>query len=720
MSRRGFFLWLFGVVGAVSAVFAEAPAMQSVAPGVWKMTFGTPEPFTPVTFQTDPPAKEALGQLTPAVEPPFQAGGVRFRTDARGCVLELPMAGDEQIFGLGARQPVFNVTGKRMNIVVTDDPDLPDGSGHAPAPFYVSTQGYGVYVDTLRYARFYCGNLAKADVPPPGGAQETGALPADSVDELYKARDLKQKTMTVEVPAAKGLDVYFFAGPDMLNAIRRYNLFSGGGCLPPLWGLGIYYRGYGQYNAEDVLKLARYFRDNHIPCDVFGLEPGWHTKAYSCSFQWSPERWPDPDGFLSSMYGMHYQLNLWEHAFTHPTAPFHEAIKPYCGEYLVWEGLVPDFTLPEARRIFGGYHEQQFVKHGVTGFKLDECDNQPQHDHPWSFPELSRFPSGLDGEQMHSLYGLAYQRMMTEVFKRNNIRTYGKVRSSHALAAPSPFVLYSDGYDHRNYVRGLINSGFCGALWQPEVRVATSIPVLYRRVETMIFSPQAVLDAWFMPHPTWQQIDEKKNKAHELMPERAAVEAQIRELFQLRMRFIPYLYSAFADYHYQGTPPFRALVADYPGDTKTYAVDDEYLIGEALLAAPIFGNDTARKVYLPEGAWYCFWTHVRYDGGQEITAEMPPERIPLFVKANRLLPLAAPVEYITPDTRFDLTVQVFGAPEQTFTLYEDDGVSYDFEHGAQNRVVLRWTPQGGHAERAGTFPKERYAIQEWKVIEAAK
>ena len=296
-----------------------------------------------------------------------------------------------------------------------------------------------------------------------------------STAELYKARSLSEKRMTVDVPVAKGVDVYIFAGPAMKDAVARYNLFSGGGCLPPLWGLGVYYRGFGKFNADDILNLARYFREKHLPVNVFGLEPGWHSRAYSCSYSWSKERWPDPDAFLAEMAGMHYQLNLWEHAFVHPEAPFHDEILPYSGDYRVWQGLVPDFTLPKAREIFGNYHEREFLKKGVTGFKLDECDNQPNKSEPWSFPELSTFPSGMDGELMHGLFGLEYQRMLAEVFKRNNIRTYGKVRATHGLAAPMPFVLYSDAYEHKMYTRGILTAGFCGMLWQPELRVADSV-----------------------------------------------------------------------------------------------------------------------------------------------------------------------------------------------------------------------------------------------------
>lgn len=693
----------------------QAPPLVPDGPGIWKVTLGAPEPFTPVYFRSHPPATEGLNAL-PEATPPFAAEDIRFSASARGCVVELPLANDEHLYGLGARQPALEITGRRINVQVTDNPDLPDGSGHGPVPFYVSTKGYGVFVDTLRYARFYCGNLARADGAGTAGPGD-GAPPPDSTAELYKPRTPNEKSVVVDVPAAQGVDVYVFAGPTLLDAVRRYNLFSGGGCLPPMWGLGIYFRGYGKFGASDILALAHSFRERHIPCDVFGLEPGWHSQAYSCSFAWSPERWPDPAGFLAEMRGMNYQLNLWEHAFVHPTAPFHDAIRPYSGDYRVWDGLVPDFTLDGARRIFGDYHEAEFVRNGVTGFKLDECDNQPQHDKPWSFPELARFPSGLDGEQMHGLFGLAYQRTLFDVFKRNNIRTYGKVRATHALAAPMPFVLYSDGYEHRSYVRGILNSGFCGTLWQPEVRVAGSVLELYRRIETMIFSPQAVIDDWFMPHPSWHQISELKNKAGILMPERDEVEAKVRELFQLRMRLIPYFYSAFADYRARGTPPFRALVTDYPDDANTYGVDDEYLAGESLLVAPLFGDDTSRKVYLPAGAWYCFWTHARYEGGREHKIEMPPERIPLFVKEGALLPLADPVEYVTPETKFALTVLAFGAPCRPFTLCEDDGVSWDFEQGAQNRVTLAWSPEtGGTVAREGNYAGERYVVNTWEVV----
>ena len=96
----------------------------------------------------------------------------------------------------------------------------------------------------------------------------------------------------------------------------------------------------------------------------------------------------------------HFRVNLWEHAFVHPTSPIYEELLPYSGDYQVWDGLVPDFITPEGRQIYADYHQKAHVDLGVSGYKADECDNSDFTGN-WSFPELSQFPSGADGEQMH-------------------------------------------------------------------------------------------------------------------------------------------------------------------------------------------------------------------------------------------------------------------------------------------------------------------------------
>ena len=662
------------------------------------------------------PNIEALDALKAPDAPPFALDQIRFRTTSRGCLLELPMAGNEEIYGFGLQLKSHRQTGKKKTLRVNSDPVSDTGDSHAPVPFYVSTAGYGVFVDTARYASFYSAYHDKlADLPnqPAPVKNEVGT----STEELYgSAKPSPARSMAVEVPTAKGVDVYIFAGPALLDAVRRYVLFSGGGALPPLWGLGIWYRVYCKFNQEQVLALARSFRDTNIPCDVIGLEPGWQTQAYSCSYLWNKENFPDADAMIQQLAELGYNMNLWEHGFVHPTSPIHSELKPHSGDIAIWKGLAPDFSVAEARQIFADYHDETFVQKGITGFKLDECDSSDFIGHPWSFPDYSQFPGGMDGEQMHSLFGLLYQETLLSPFRKNNVRTLSQVRSSHALAAKLPFVLYSDLYAHDDFIRGVVSSGFSGLLWSPEVRQCLSVEELIRRLQSVILSPQALINSWMIPNPPWWQFDEEKNRQNLPTENWESIASITRKLFELRMSLLPYLYSAFAVYHFEGTPPFRALVMDFPDDPETYNIDDEYLIGESLLFAPIVCGQTERKVYLPRGAWHDFHSGEAYEGGQWHTFVADLDRILLFVKENTLLPLAAPLLCVKPDTTFDLTVRVFGPAPKPIRLFVDDGVSFDYEKEKFGWLKLSWSPGaagGGEAVAEGNLPRELYKIKSW-------
>ena len=103
--------------------------------------------------------------------------------------------------------------------------------------------------------------------------------------------------------------------------------------------------------------------------------------------------------------------------------------------------------------------------------------------------------------------------------------------------------------------------------------------------------------------------------------------------------------------------------------------------------------------------------------GDNVTVKGAPGEMPLFVKENSLLPLAEPVQQVGRDTVFDITVKAFGQSPAPFTLYEDDGTSFDFESGAANRLVLSWTPaEGGKSERTRTFAGRRYEIRHWEAV----
>lgn len=689
--------------------------MEKIAEGVWRVRIGKPESITPVSVRKTTIDTKGLDALPSVPLAPIRADVIASESAPRGLLVELPMAADEHIYGFGLQLKSHDQTGLKKHLRVNSDPVADTGDSHAPVPFYVSTRGYGVAVDTARYASFYCGTHRRVGAGK--SAKSTSSI-ADSTEELYASRESGLRKMQVDIPVAQGVDIYIFAGPTIKLAVQRYNLFSGGGCLPAMWGLGNWYRGYGPFGAEDVLKLAESFRDSHMPCDVFGLEPGWQSQVYSCSYVWDSGRFPDPNATLRRFQDLGFSVNLWEHAFVHPTSPLYEKLKKLAGAHEVWDGLVPDFLVEEAVDIFGTYHREQFVERGVSGFKLDECDNSDFVRSPWSFPEHSRFPSGADGEQMHSLLGIHYQHTIDEAYRKTDKRTYSEVRSAHLLAAPYPFVLYSDLYAHEDFIRGVVNAGFSGLLWSPEVRQCASVEDLIRRLQSVVFSPQSLVNAWMIKHPPWKQVDREKNNNDEFMADSEKVEDACRELLQTRMRLVPYLYAAFAKYWKKGLPPFRALVMDYPDDPNVLPIDDAYMMGDELLVAPLTAGKTCRKIYLPEGDWYCFWTHQRFSGGMTYTVTPPLERIPVFVKKGALLPLAEPVEHITADTCFQLHMVAFGRESVTCTLFEDDGVSFGAEHDACNWLCLNWPENGApQVQRSGCYGGRRYNVVRWHRVQ---
>jgi len=667
-----------------------AQQWETVMPGIWRMRIGSPEAFTPVTTRCIPSVDEGIRKLPEVDNPPISHPLAL--VDRRGSTVMLPLEPDENLFGFGLQMLSFNQRGKKKTLRVNADPRFDTGDSHAPVPFYVSSRGYGVFVDTARFATFCCGTAHMR-------GEQIVEQHAGYAEDAPKLGDEDRAKVTVQINGAKGVDVYLFAGPAMLDAVRRFNLFSGGGVNPPEWGLGFWYRTQAKATSEEAVRFAKEFRDRNIPCDVIGIEPGWQTHAYSCSFLWGTG-FPEPAKFVKQLADMNYRVNLWEHAFVHPTAPFHDTIAPYSGDYLVWQGLVPDFQSKQARAIFGDHHRKNFLDIGVSGFKLDECDNS-DFTGGWSFPEFSHFPSGQDGEQMHSVFGLRYQQTLLEQFDAKKTPTYGLVRSSGALAAPYPFVLYSDLYDHRAFVRSLVNSGFCGLLWCPEVRDAKGPEDLIRRLQTAVFSPLAMVNGWYIANPPWKQQDRKKNNANELHPGWEALEARCREVLQWRMMLLPYLRSAFARYEANSTPPFRALLLDDPSDPRLAKCDDQFMVGDRMMVAPLFDGEASRKIVIPKGAWHDFWTGATIAGDQIIELPSSYKNIPVYVKTGSVLPLGGIANCTAdPETR-KLTVRIYGDGSMPFSIVSRQG----------QELKLSWQDGKGVLEQK---PISRpYTVTEW-------
>jgi alpha-D-xyloside xylohydrolase len=310
------------------------------------------------------------------------------------------------------------------------------------------------------------------------------------------------------------------------------------------------------------------------------------------------------------------------------------------------------------------------------------------------FPAHATFPSGWDGEQMRQVYGLLLQKMTCSLFQERNQRTYGLVRASLCGASPLPCVLYSDLYDHRQFVRALCNSSFCGLLWTPEIRSARDAEDWVRRMRSVCFSPLAMLNAWSSGTKPWSY------------PE---VEAIIRKHIDLRMRLLPYFYSAFARYHFDGTPPFRAMAletgstpANRQGETSQsenalLEIDDQYMAGDSLLVAPLFAGQSQREVLLPAGNWYDFETGEHFEGGRQIRVSPGLETIPVFARDGAIVPMMPPLPSAPrPGEAVPLEVRHYGTAPGDFMLFDDDGETCAYEKGEfrWRRLEVRSSPEG--------------------------
>jgi alpha-glucosidase (family GH31 glycosyl hydrolase) len=658
---------------------------DSPANGVWKSEIGN---MTGELRHTDlaaeTPRIESINKLSQP-EFPFEKGKITYLiTNDHKIMVRVPTSENEKLCGFGLQFDGLKQSGKVLTLNM-DHWGRGGGRTHAPVPFYISSKGYGVFFNTARFLKVYNQIGNRKDSPnspspidrnPPNDEKQPGpwqALPAgDAVEGQI---------------SANGMELIVFGGDSMLDVVCRYNLYCGGGAMPPLWGLGFWHRAHAHFTADETEEEVAQFKERDFPLDVMGLEPGWMSKSYPCTFEWQKKRFPDPAAFARKLLDDGIRLNLWVNPYISPESRIYEEMYPYSGSHMVWLGIVPDYNLPEARKILADQHYEDHFKIGISGYKVDEVDGYDD----WLWPDHATFPSGFSGETMRQSYGLLMQNLLyTELFKKNDQRTYGNVRASNGAASGYPFVIYSDSYDHAEYITGISAASLCGILWTSEARSAGSDREWLNRMQTVCFSPMAKLNAWASGKKPWSY---------------PSVTEAVRQTIQLRMRLLPYLYSAFAEYHFKGTPPMRAMVLEpgFDGDEEQvikgkldseknpYATDkvvettDQFMFGPSIMVAPFYGEQAIqRDVHLPPGNWYDFYTGKPVGSGQTITVTSDElgDRIPLFVKEGAVIPMLAEVINNTEDAYGkNLEVRIYGRTDSSYDLYEDDGKSFAYSKG---------------------------------------
>lgn len=694
-----FILTTIAVLGLCScshAPVSNEAVWNEKASGVWEVTVGKPEKLNLLSELTIKPKLNTINEMEKA-DLPVDKNEIRFELVDGKTYIRFPLEKDEKIFGLGLNFKTVEQRGRIMQLHTDHYGGTDNGRTHAPVPFFVSSKGYGAFINSARYIDVYAGIGVRKDTKNPPEVQDRNTDPAWSAQPY-------SDNLEFLVPV-EGVEIILFSGNTMLDVVRRFNLYNGGGTLPPKWGLGFWHRVPTLFSDEDVKAEVAEFEKRNFPLTVIGLEPGWMSKAYPCTYEWDKSRFPDPKAFVDEMKTKNIQTNLWINPGVSPASEIAAKIEPLTASHTEWNGLVPDYTMPEAQRIMRDHFKKHQLDLGVSGYKMDENDGFDC----WLWPDVATFPSGNSAEQMRQIYGSLMQDLTTNMYREKNERTYGLVRAGNGGTSSYPYVLYNDYYNHRDFITALINSSFIGVLWTPEVRASKTSEEWLRRMQTVCFSPLAMLNAWADGTKPWSFQD---------------VEKQVNEISILRMQLIPYLYTAFADYAFYGTPPMRAmnLEAGYTADATLEAgkldatdnpyamamrreVKDQFMAGDNLLIAPLFAGETARKVVLPQGKWYDFYTGELVGESEVITAAPGLDKIPVYVKDGGIVPLWPAITKLD-GTKLPLEVRHYGSKPGTFNLYDDDGETFNYENGEFVRIQLAVTVDAnGNKATSATVPE---------------
>jgi alpha-glucosidase len=483
--------------------------------------------------------------------------------------------------------------------------------------------------------------------------------------------------------------LYVFLGPTPADVLDRYTALTGRTPMPPLWALGNQQSRWSYMDADEVREVAAGFRARGIPCDVLYLDID-HMDGYRV-FTWDGERFPDPAGLISELRADGFRVVT----ITDPGVKVDESYPLYVDgrssgffcltrdgdefQNVVWPGLCafPDFTDPAARDWWGSWH-RGLVDAGVAGVWCDM--NEPALFVPRqsTMPEDVVHPGG-GRARLHADVHNAYGSYMAQAAREGLARLRPGSR---------PFVISRAGYAglqrHALQWTG-DNSSWWEHLWMsmPQLQNLGLSGIAWAGVDVGGFfgDCDGELLARWTEFGAFQPFCRNHSAMGTARQEPWAFgepwEGVCRDMLQLRMRLVPYLYTLFEECHRTGAPVLRALLFSYPDDPTTYTADDQFMLGDALLVAPITRPGVEhRHVYLPAGFWRHFWTDELIEGPAHVLAHAPLGQPALYVRSNMPIPLW-PVLQHTGEVPDSLTWRVFVGPGSGCgSLYEDSGDGY--------------------------------------------
>jgi alpha-D-xyloside xylohydrolase len=586
---------------------------------------------------------------------------------------------DEALFGLG-QQP--SSTSNRKNSSL----HLANSNGNIYIPVLVSSKGYGLFWDN-----------------PSAG-------------------DFSSNGTTTSYTSASGnmVDYYFFYGPSIDQVIAAYRTTTGPAPLFPKWAYGLFQSKDHYASQTEVTNVMNSYRNGKIPVDCIVQDWNYWDPYSWGSHIMDPSRYKDPKGLLTSMHtnNIHGMISIWPeyqqmsnppaavdgmndqdnfnalNAMTSPT----KALYSSGGSHHFYD----TFNAAARTLIYQQIYDRLLGKYGWDGIWADNTEPQA---YPDSVDVGSQDTALGKGSTVINAYPLQHSKALYEGWRKvgpNNKRVYILTRSAWAGIQRYSASEWSGDIqaDQPTFVKQ-VPAGLSYAL--------SGMPYWTTDIGGYFGTPsEELFTRWFQFGAFCSQFRIHGQATKELYGNQwsATGKANMLAIDTLHYRLMPYIYSLAWKTTNEGYTIMRHLVFDFQKDTSVYSISDQFMYGPALMISPVTATGaTSRSVYLPAGTWYNFWTGATVTGGSKTTAQAPLSQIPIFVRGGSIVPMGPKIQYAT-ESADPLEIRIYKGANATFTLYEDEGDTYNYETGKYATIQFTWDDAAGKltvGARQGSF-----------------
>ena len=655
---------------------------------------------------------------------------------------------DEAQYGLGQHQEgLFNLRGVPIR--------LSQANTNISVPFLLSTKGYGLLWNNASLTDFNPADQSVAIDPSSGkGKFTTGAagtygfvLTSDNRDRLtvdvgdQHAIDLlnmwtptsgsgvvdlqankeykitakggpggvqlavrpPQDTTTFRSEVGEAIDYYFFYGPELSRVIADYRQLTGEAPLFPKWAYGYWQCRERYHSQQEIIDTAAEFRRRKIPVDALVQDWQYWGKYGWSAMKFDEDHYPHPKQMLDQLHSedLHLMISIWSR-FGEDT----DVYKRMNAHSLLISGTPwTDFFNPEAQKASWSELNKGIFQDGMDAWWMDASEPE--------FDILKGKQTFLgSGESVRNAYPLYVTKSIYEGQRATTDRKRVVILTRSAFAGQQRNAAGSwSGDITANWItlRRQISAGLSFSMsglpyWTTDIGG-------FFRPEDQYTSAEyhELLIRWFQYGafcPIFRVHGYKSNA--EIWNYGPDVERILTQYDELRYRLLPYIYSSAWGVTKHGETLMRALPLEFSSDLKAREISDQFLFGPALLVNPVTSEGaTQRVLYLPSGVeWIDFWTGKRTSGGQRMTAEAPLDRIPIYARAGSIVPFGPRAESAAAKAD-PIELRIYPGANGDFNLYEDEGDSYDYEHGAYSVIPIHWDDTARTlriGDRQGRFP----------------